>query len=276
MQMPRLPFSALAPQDNLLKGIAKPGVHEADLEKFFRGKMQFSESTPEFDRPLLIMAFTNRSGSNLACDYARQCNRIGGAGEYLNRDIVKNASENLDSFPDYIRHLDATLAPKGEVLALKASWDQLAMLLRNGIPGMYRETFVLHCLRNDTLAQAVSYAIALRSGKWESRQQGGTVDASDIPLKDIERHMTKFHRANLLIRLLCDAHGLRRWEIGYERLCVDNGAHLGLVLRTIKIAPPGWVPGKPVLERQSGTLNQTLVENYLSCIRAVTSLRSGT
>jgi LPS sulfotransferase NodH len=253
--------------------LATPGTHERHLQKLFAGRMSFADQDPAFDRPLMIIAFSNRSGSNLVCDYALQSGRVAGAGEYLNHDVVEVQARGagVASLPDYIRHLDRTLAQSSKVLALKASWDQLAMLVRHNITGMFHKTLVLHCTRNDTLAQAVSYAIALRSGRWMSTTQTGAApDPSDIPLSEIEMQMEEFHRANLLIRMLCEAHGLRRWDIGYERLCQDKGAHLAQALRAAALVPPGWLPGVPRLERQAGPLNETLAGDFLASVRTTT------
>ena len=191
----------------LLKTLATPGLHERNISALFQARMAFRGSAPAFDRPLMIIAFSNRSGSHLVCDYALQTGRIAGAGEHLNHEEVAQqiVGRQIASFPDYIRHLDTTLAQSGKVLALKASWDQLAMLLRQGIPQMFSDTLVLHVMRNDTLAQAVSYAIALRTGRWRSRQVGSSPDFPDTPLPEIERQTDEFNRANLLIRCLCTA-----------------------------------------------------------------------
>lgn len=220
----------------------------------------------------MIIAFSNRSGSHLVSDYALQTGRIAGAGEHLNHDVVAQqiAGRQIANLPDYIRHLDTTLAQSRKVLALKASWDQLAMLMRQGIPQMFSDTLVLHCMRNDTLAQAVSYAIALRTGQWNGHQVGSALDVPDVPLPEIEQQMDEFNRANLLIRCLCKAHRLRHWDIGYERLCQDKGAHLALALRAAGLAKPGWIPGAPALARQAGPLNDRLAADFLAQVRAAT------
>lgn len=253
----------------LLETLARPGVHEQALTALFDGRMRFEGTAPEFDRPLVLVAFTNRSGSNLVCDYLRQAGRAGGAGEHLNHPVAaeRQGSRPVDSLPAYLRALHAELAPQGRSLALKASWDQMAMLLRGNIPAMFPRTVVLHCLRNDTLAQAVSYSIALRSGSWISRQPGAAVSAADIPGGEIERQMESFQRANLLIRLLCEAHGLPRRDVGYERLCTDNGAHLTQILLREGLAAPGWRPGAAAIERQSGPLNAQLAGDFLAAAR---------
>lgn len=285
MRLPRLNLpkqtsrlaDAVLPRRSLLATLALPGAHEQKLQELFEDRMTFTGAAPVFEQPLMIVAFSNRSGSNLACDYALQSGRVGGAGELLNHDVVtaRSAGHAVASLPDYIRHLHRTQAGQHRILALKASWDQLAMLLRHNIPGMFHKAFVLHCLRNDTLAQAVSYAIALRSGRWMSSQKGEIPDIDDIPLSKIEAHIEHFNRANLLIRLLCQAHGLRRQEIVYERLCQDKGAHLARILRAAALVPEGWMPGKPRLDRQAGPLNDDLTAAFLARLRAATRTAEG-
>jgi LPS sulfotransferase NodH len=262
--------------EGLLETLATPGQHEQHLGQLFDGRMRFDGTAPVFAQPLMIVAFTNRSGSNLVCDYVTQSGRVGGAGEFLNHDVVANrcAEAESASLPDYISHLHQTLAGPQRILALKASWDQLAMLIRHNILAMFQDVIVLHCTRVDTLGQAVSYAIALRSGRWLQLRQDvqddplEPGDASAIPLAEIEMQMEVLHRANLLIRLLCEAHGLRRWEIGYERLCQDKGAHLAQSLCAAGLVSSGWMPGAPHLERQAGPLNTELASAFLESLRA--------
>ena len=87
--------------------------------------------------------------------------------------------------------------------------------------------------------------------------------------------MEELHRANLLIRLICEAHGLRRWDIGYERLCQDKGAHLGQILRAVGLVAQGWMPGSPQLEQQAGPLNDDLTADFLARVRLRTGLAPG-
>lgn len=266
------------PPVGLVETLMVPGTHEETLTQLFEGRMRFEGQDPVFPQPLMIIAFTNRSGSNLLCDYVAQSGRVGGAGEFLNHDVVTRrcAEAGVGSLPDYIRHLHQTLAGAQRMLALKASWDQWAMLLRHNIPAMFPRVIVLHCTRGDILGQAVSYAIALRNGRWIQLRQAGQADPPDaaedesIPLTQIEAQMDLFHRANLLIRLLCEAHGVKRWDISYERLCQDKGAHLSAVLQAEGLVPAGWMPGTPRLERQAGPLNARLTAAMLERLRQAT------
>lgn len=264
------------PAVSLVETLSTPGMHERELTKLFDDRMRFDGMSPIFEHPLMIIAFTNRSGSNLVCDYVTQSGRVGGAGEFLNHEVVaKRCMEaQIGSLPDYIVNLYQLLGRQQNILALKASWDQLAMLLRNNILAMFPKIFVLHCTRVDTLSQAVSYAIALSNGRWMQLRNGLPEDplestgADPISLAEIEQQMEVLHRANLLIRLLCEAHGLQRWEIGYERLCQDKGAHLAQCLRAMEIVPTGWMPGEPHLERQAGARNIELSAAFHALIRA--------
>ncbi len=206
---------------------------------------------------------------------------MSGGREFLNHDVVARKCANTDvgSLPDYIVHLHKTLAGPQRILALKASWISWPCCSVTISWQCSRVSSSCTASGTTTLGQAVSYAIALRNGRWMQLRQDGQgrlpeqMTDAPIPLEEIEERMDVLHRANLLIRLLCEAHGLRRWEIGYQRLCQDKGAHLSAVLHAEGLVAAGWMPGTPRLERQAGALNARLCADMLERVRKATAPR---
>tara|TARA_B110000503_G_C6824913_1_gene280420 strand:+ start:275 stop:487 length:213 start_codon:yes stop_codon:yes gene_type:complete len=56
--------------------------------------VRFEGDTPLFDKPLVILAFTNRCGSDLFFEYLRNTGVIGGLFEATNEDRVIRRSKN--------------------------------------------------------------------------------------------------------------------------------------------------------------------------------------
>ncbi|MEC3862681.1 Stf0 family sulfotransferase [Mesobacterium sp. TK19101] len=255
----------------LSETLATPGPHETALTRLFGAEgMRRRSDGLCFQTPLVVIAFTNRSGSNLLADYVRQGKVAGPAGEFLNHDFVtKHAREQgITRLPDYMLYLQTRFAGPAGALAIKASWDQLAMLHRTGLTGMFPEVRVLHMLRQDVLAQAVSYVIALHTKQWTSKH---AVEQDEVPFKPdlIEHVAADFHQANLLIRLICDATGMRRWALAYEQMCHDPATHVGNVLVPAGLAPKDWAPDVPRISKQAGPRNAEMQAAVLARLRAV-------
>lgn len=274
MMLQRLRFALAAwrpaPVASPLDTLGKPGSHERRISVLCGGRMRFEGEGPVFDAPLVIIAFTNRSGSNLLAEYVAQAGRAARAGEMLNAASVerRGVSGAEGGLPGYITRLEAEKAGPGRSLALKASWGQLAMLLRGNIPAMFPDTVLLHVERADLLRQAVSFRLAQQSGRWTSRHSGGRAPrAGVIPPEAVLRTVTGLQQANQRIRLIAEATGLRRWPVSYEAMSADPAGHLPGVLGPAGLAAPDWRPETPKLQKQAGPENAALVEAVLAAVR---------
>lgn len=255
--------------EGLLAGTGRPGRHERRIAGICDGALRFEGAGPVMGAPLVIIAFTNRSGSNLLAEYLSQAGRVARAGEFLNAETVakRGAAAADGGFPGYLERLAQDRAGPGRSLALKASWDQLAMLLRANVPAMFPGTILLHTERADLLRQAVSFRLAQQSGRWTSRHAGAAPEPETIRPETVAQAMAALQTANLRIRLIAEAAGLERHEVSYERMSAAPEDHLPEVLGRAGLAPVGWVPRAPRLEKQAGAGNEALVEAVLSEIR---------
>nr|WP_240989577.1 Stf0 family sulfotransferase [Salipiger mangrovisoli] len=252
-----------------LELLSRPGGHERRLREIYGDEAAYRGIGPVFDKPLVIVGFTNRSGSNLLVDYVRQAGRANGGGEYLNHDVLeaKQEEHGFKCFPDYLRHLQKTQCKPGQSLMLKASWDQLAMLVRLNVPAMFPAVTVLHTHRNDLLAQAVSYSIALQTGRWTSLQDKSEVEP-DFEFDKILSAIESFQKANLLIDLICRTHGFLRFQISYE-IETRSPEAVGRMLRRAGLAQPDWQPGPPKLKKQRDARNAAFETRFLEQFRGV-------
>lgn len=260
---------AFVDEEDLLDKIARGGPHEGPISEAFEGRVRFDGDAPVFQRRLVVLAFTNRSGSNLMAEYMRQAGRVAGVGEFLNHDIVAQrvAAKGLISFPDYIRDLNESLRPTADhALGLKASWDQLAMLLRWNITGMFPHVTVIHVIRHFVVEQSVSYGIALRTKAWTSNHKALESEI-DVATQEVSHHAMDIHRANLIIRLLSESFGLQRLDIGYEQMINNPKESVSRVLRVAGLAAPSWTPRKPSLTKQSDARNRALTDSFYEQIR---------
>ncbi|MCA0998649.1 Stf0 family sulfotransferase [Alloyangia pacifica] len=252
-----------------LQILSRPGGHERRLRDLYGTEASYRASGPAFDTPLVIVGFTNRSGSNLLVDYIRQAGKANGGGEYLNGGVLETmqAQHGFKRFPDYLRHLHTSHCVPEQSLMLKASWDQLAMLVRLNIPAMFPSVTVLHVQRGDLLAQAVSYSIALQTGQWSSRQDESEVEPVFDP-DEILRSIESFQKANLLIDLICRTHGFPCFAVTYEQDTRKPEA-VGQILHRAGLAASGWQPGPPRLAQQRDARNAAFEARFLEEVRKV-------
>lgn len=256
-----------------IRALRRPGRHETRLRRVFRGALRY-RGRARFATPLVVMGFTNRAGSHLLGDFLRQTGRIGGLGEVLNHDVAGALAGRLGaaSLPDYIAALTEHYAPEDGLFGLKASWDQLAMLLRADIPSMYGGGVKLvHLVRQDVVAQAVSLSLARQTGRWTAAQEGNG-RAPRFDARAIARGIAAAEAGNLNIRLIAGACGLPRSLVTYEQICADPATHVGRVLAFCGTPAPGWQPRPPALKKQGGEEARAFAARYRALLRdAVTA-----
>lgn len=253
---------------SLLDRIATPGRHERRLESALgAARLRYEGTAPLFDKPLILIGFTNRSGSTLLADYMRQSAMFVGLGESANHDFVlrQMQSRGLESYPDLIAQL-AGAGGTRHLFGLKASWDQMAMLVRWNIPAMFSGLKVIHITRRDPLAQAISYSIAEQTDQWTSRQHAnGQEPVFNVDV--IDRIMREQQMQNVLIGLVAQVMGVPLHGVVYESLVADPAACLRGVLGFCGVARPDWQPRAPGLSKQAGEVNARFRAAYLARAR---------
>lgn len=243
------------------------GEHERRIAAHFAGRCRWDGEGPALDRDLLVLGFTNRSGSNLLADYLRQTRLVQSAGENLNWSGVTNHAtrEGIATFPDYIRFLTG-IGPARPHFGVKASWEQLAMLHRWNIPAMFGACRVIVIQRRSVLRQAVSLSIAQQTRQWSSRQAGnGAAPVYDA--RAILQIMQSIERSNAMLARLCEALGLRHTTLHYEDLLRDPEGVVRVKLREIGIDCPPLELAAPAISRQSNHVNEDFVARMRAHLR---------
>lgn len=253
----------------LIDSLSEQGGHERQIRSYFKRKVYFTGDKPVFDRPLVVLAFQNRSGSNLLMDYLRQTGQFNCYFELLNHPAVLNhcRAQGLSNFPDYFRFLRTQLGQPDRIDCIKASWDQLLMLLRFGIHRMYPEMRVLHLRRQDMVAQAVSYSIALQTQQWTSAQKADPNALIRFDSKSIGAFLNATTTSNGMVPLICTAAELKYLQFYYEGLCARPRDILDACGRFLGLDFSECEFKDTQLSKQANAINDAHKAQYLDVLR---------
>lgn len=231
----------------------RPNSQERKIFDAYQGKIRRFGQALISERPVLMVAFTNRCGSNLLCDYLEATERVTPIGEILNADEACAAvgPTDVEYFTDYLIGIERNNCGGGDLaFGFKASWDQIAMLARWGILDGYPNLKVIHIHREDIIAQAVSFHIAFQTGKWASFAEGHSEEVVfDYGLvRDLIDEITT---GNAAIDILLNVTGHARLKLSYEALLADPEAAVTDALALIGTAPRTAVQPQPRFQRQA-------------------------
>ncbi|WP_319773952.1 Stf0 family sulfotransferase [Breoghania sp.] len=247
--------------------LTKQDMHAKRIRKFFQDKVHY-EGPAIIDGPLLLMAFTNRSGSNLLADRLRSTGRFSGFSESLNYLNVDRQRSELDSetFPDHIAKLHQALSDGGATPGFKAGWGQLAMLLRWNIPAMFQSLRIIHIRRQDVLDQAVSFSIAYQTQQWTSRQR--SKGKAKYSYKNIAKLVNQINQANNSIASICSVFSLQRTSVFYEDLIAQPEREVKRVSASLGFEVTDWTPPPPSIDKQANELNREFRERFAADSRS--------
>lgn len=248
-----------------------PGIHEKEIIKFFKGDVKFTGQTHVFEEPLYLLAFSNRSGSNLLASHLRTVPYFGGFHEQLIYSTVQNqATEGgCRSFPELIQFASTNYGrPGAKAWGFKASWDQIMMLYRFGIDRMYPEVRIIHITRRDIIAQAVSYSIATQTKKWTSKHEGldGVLPQYDYRL--LCRLVEESLMSELHVRTIATLFEASYLNLRYEAMMLRPKKIMGKVGNFANLDVSNWSPTDPPIEKQFGEINRRFYQQYMMDRRA--------
>lgn len=222
-----------------------------------------------FDRPLVVLCFENRSGSNFLAALLRTSGKIHGLGEALNFDTVKERAAHwgVTSFPDYMARFAATDMPE---VGVKASWDQLLMLMRFGIHNMFSGLKLIYVRREDTVAQAVSRHIAFQTGKWTSEIEVAKSIEPTFDAFEIAQHFTAVQRADRMFDSIFQVFDLDVYRVTYEGVVDRPNMSAIKVMEFLGHDLPDWRPRRDItLRRQANALNDAFQQRFRREMKAM-------
>lgn len=234
--------------------------HRSPIENHFLSRVIFEGVEKIVSRPLIILAFTNRSGSNLLAEFLRQTSLVAGLGEYLNSETVikKSIQNNINSFPEYLRHLVLKLSNEGQFFGVKASAEQLKFLSDWNIESMFSRTIVVHIHRDDILNQAISHWIARQTGQWTSLQNKKSIPIEFDGYK-IMKIVSDVAAENNAIRLHCAINNINYLSVSYQEVMADPKAVVKRIFSSAQIDFPDWHPAKPKISKQANITNEEML-----------------
>lgn len=243
--------------NSVIDQIRQPRIHELRISESFGGDVFFNSNTAAFDRPLALLLFANRSGSNLLAEHLLASGCFSGLQETLNFDIVEKTSKKhgIVSFSEYF-HAIAThnINENKNAFGTKCSLDQLIMLLRWNILSMFPSAKIINIERHDIVGQAVSMSIAVQTRSWSSETSPAASPIYDF--KQIENYFTQFSADIIKRRALIDVLGLDAITFEYEQVVSEPLHVVSECCRLFGIPAPHTPPEQTRLRKQGGELNR--------------------
>ncbi|MBL6821363.1 MAG: Stf0 family sulfotransferase [Proteobacteria bacterium] len=184
----------------------------SDEEKAELGEVTFA--------PLL---FGNRSGSNLLTNCLHRAGLgFPEHGEPMNIPSIERIAERhaLNSLTDYALFL-ARRWRQHQVIGFKINIEQLFDLTRTGLLNHFKDIKLLHSVRRDRLAQAVSHYIAKSSGSWSTQEEVSQPITPAFSAPDILQFLRRGARLEADYQLYKTIHGVAGIEVWYEDLVSD-------------------------------------------------------
>ena len=252
--------------DGLPRQVDKPGGHGGGIARYFGSAAYIDSQADSIGVPLVILAFFNRSGSNLLAAALRDSGAYRGFREQLNHGNVIKAAEDcgLENFEAYIRHISAPARAAGVPFGVKASPEQIGMLHHFGVLRLFARVDVLHIERDDVLGQAISYCIADDTKRWSSLHKAPPEAEPAYDGERIRAVMREAALAGLRVRLVCETLGLNRIPVSYEELAADSQATVRRLSTVLNVSLEGHTLQPPALRKQAGATNTLFRERFLS------------
>ena len=243
----------------MISQLRNPGIHEKKIKRYF-GKLTVPPETGSFEDNVAVMAFINRSGSSVVSEYLRATGAFSGFGEPLNQELVIERAKKfgITSFAAYLDWLMANIHRPGTQFGMKASWDQIVMLLRSGaIPRYFSNIRWIFVQRRDVLAQAISFSIATQTRQWHSfqeRESGARQPEYDF--EDIRHRVESIANNYTAIQCLLSLNGLVPYYLVYEDFLVDPISETRKLAAFLGAEDVSVNPSRLRMEKQGNEVNE--------------------
>jgi hypothetical protein len=210
---------------NLLEYFGEDGI---------RSKRPFNKI--EFSN-IILLCFTNRSGSNAISEDISYSFEFRFPGEVLNSDVIIKQSK-LNKFTTYEEYLHFTFKKfSGKKLLLKISIDQLIFLHKyKFLVNFFISPNYVFVSRNDLLSQAVSYFIASNTLEWSAVHKtiGPTPDFDLEKIVGLTQH---FSFENSKFKAFFCLLNIKPFLISYEAYLKNRGLIIKRLSNFLRLEP---------------------------------------
>jgi LPS sulfotransferase NodH len=240
--------------------------HEWRCRRHFRSRFQVPDPAIPIAAPVNILVFVNRSGSSLVSEYLEATGKFSAFGEPLSAEMIIERSEalGLQSFEEYLRWLFSELSADGKQVGMKASLDQVLMLLRSGaVPNLFTQVRWVFLERLDVLAQAISFSIATQTGRYYSHQRGSGA-MPEYNFRRIRRRARAISRNYADCRSLLSFLDLRPYHLTYEGFLADPLQETRKLAAFLGEEAVEVAAGSVRLEKQADEANRLFRERFIA------------
>ena len=234
----------------------------------------------------ILLCSTPRSGSTLLAEAMFNSKCMGCPDEFFNNNQENKgdrahtifeenyAMVGATSYADYLGKLAAHYKSDNNVHSVKMHFQHFQQALRSGYFQHPAQRSYVYIYRKDTVAQAVSLAIAVKTQKWNSRMKPAKVDNLEVPDELLARAYRELTFDNLRWKAFFDMFNVSYLSLEYDEVTADVAgsvrkiaAHTGVELTA------GALDGleqRLTGKKQSNALNESLkkklngmtLENY--------------
>lgn len=214
------------------------------------------------NRPLAVLAFTNRSGSTYLGQLLASTPDLYGFREDLNHTTVaQRAFEHaIPTFAGYLRHVVSLGETPGATFGVKASAEQLRLIHMTGIDQCFERVNVIRIRRRDRVAQAVSLWMAWQTMQWTSRQDMRITHLS-YNYTELRRYLQNVQEAEAALDLALSVLPYQVFSLDYETLCESPGPTVSALRQELGLGP-GETAATSWAERQGSDEKSSFVAQF--------------
>jgi trehalose 2-sulfotransferase len=219
-----------------------------------------------------MIASTPRSGSHYLAHLLSVCGDLGSPLEYLNprrqqtwRGLL-GTSNWTDTFKAQMRR---RVSPSGW-FGLKTHWDHFnSVRTEPGMDALLQFGFIIRIKREDTIGQAVSFAIALQTNAWNS----ATIPEcnAEYDFSTIRNAFNEIAEQNSKWDAYLASARIQPMDVTYEELVASPDFVVQSIRNYLGAGPLGTSKHRPSPQRQANELNESWRLKYLADLSLATA-----
>lgn len=220
---------------------------------------------------------TQRSGSTLLSRALYDTGVAGDPIEYFNPPVwaigcQQFQNTKLDMF-EFVEKMKSRRTSPNGVFGIKTHYSQLLFAgktkagqksIQNFLSGM---NFIIRIRRQDKVSQAVSNAIAVKTGVWSSEDPKFKMYADDLIEKNISNYdvyhcLTSILEEEKQWDILINEYSLNTLDVWYEDLVANYNHEILKTLDYLEIDHPKSITFPPI-QKQGGQINIKISKNFI-------------